>query len=454
MFDGLWQGIFGFAGAEASASASISAAIIQASATKEAAMLQHLASMAQIKAQVDANAKEQAFNKQESELAFSRNSSLGQLNQLMAAGLSEFQARQVLAANGSSGTFTASPAVNQMQGVDLTAPANALASGITGAANAEAQGVLGQGNAYANMLYTAGSALGQISNSLLESFTDPHGGSLGAFGAKDALEFVTLHINDLVDTSVHNFKDLKGWIKSLDPKSEVGKTWQDFLKSSAYRKVETFFPATLSFNNNFNSVYSSSLDSKQAFDASISTVKLTNAQTLLTQVSQSYQEQATKQMTEQISLTAEQRELYIQQQESERIAQRNYLANAISTELENKLFEKEMPYIASADIAQFTASAAEAAAHCQKWNDKFYVEQWLRAEMATEEGRAMVAILAHHKAITADNAINQFPNLSAFAAVMNIWNSAGIDIHGTARTVVDSYRGWKAAKKIVATMPK
>lgn len=97
---------------------------IQAEATSSAAELQYEAALKQIEAQREANAKQQQFNKDEAELAFQRNSSKGQLQQLLDAGLSEMQARQIIA-GGSAGSYTAAPSVNQNQGVDYTAPAAA-----------------------------------------------------------------------------------------------------------------------------------------------------------------------------------------------------------------------------------------------------------------------------------------------------------------------------------------
>lgn len=451
---GLFSGIGNIVSGTKQSSATRYAADLQADAAVADRALQKEMFYTQLDYQTEANQQEQLFNIKQANMAFARNSAQGQLAQLIAAGLSEQQARQVIAGIGATGEYTPAAAVNQMQGIDYTAYADRLSQ--INQTNAEAQGRLAQQGAAATAQAWQGgiNAIGTIGQSLVQAFTSDNGGDYGATTANPAIEFFTKNI-DLVDKSkVHNFVDFKSWIKSLDPNSDAGKVFCPFLDSGAFKTLENFSPAAKAFNSYMNSIYSNNMSSAAIFDSTLQASKLTYAQTILAELSQEFQVQATNQMKEQISLTAEERELTKQKQDSEKLAQRNLLASCINSELQNKLFEKELPYITQSDIAQFTASASEAAAQVKKWKDPFYVEQWLRAEMATEEGRALCAILANHKSIVADNALDEHPGLASFAAVMNIWNSAGIDISGTANSVVNSYRGWQAAKKIVAALPK
>lgn len=126
---------------------------LQANAQQQAAELNYQAALQQIEATRQANAEQQAYNKQEAELAYERNSSAGQLRQLMEAGLTEQQARQVIAA-GSTGGYSAAPSVNSMQGVDYTAPANAQGSKILAGANADAAEVQAAADSRINLAST------------------------------------------------------------------------------------------------------------------------------------------------------------------------------------------------------------------------------------------------------------------------------------------------------------
>lgn len=181
---------------------------IQSQTDKENAQLQYDAAMQQIDAQKEANAQQQAFNKEEAELAFKRNSSAGQLKQLMDAGLSEMQARQIIA-GGSAGSYTAAPSVNQMSGVDYTAPAAAKAASNQADANAAMATNAFTGEAvnfsslgmidglYSGSLDVVKNAPSIAAGVLQTSLTAADGGILGAMSTAPLQGTLMQHINEI-----------------------------------------------------------------------------------------------------------------------------------------------------------------------------------------------------------------------------------------------------------------
>lgn len=185
------------------------ASLVQSQTDAQNAQLQYDAAKKQLEAQQDANAQQQEYNKSEAELAFARNSSKGQLAQLMDAGLSEQQARQIIA-GGSAGSYTAAPSVNQNQGVDYTALASAKAAQNQAAIEPSLAGlqltndVLSSGTLGAiDYLFSDApvdltkSAIHIGSSVLQSSLTSSDGGIIGSLSSGKLQGYVTQHINDI-----------------------------------------------------------------------------------------------------------------------------------------------------------------------------------------------------------------------------------------------------------------
>lgn len=247
------------------ADADIKIAQLQAQAQKEAAQLQYDASMQQIEAQKDANAQQQKYNKEEAELAFRRNSSKGQLQQLMDAGLSEQQARQIIA-GGSAGSYTAAPSVNQNQGVDYTAPASALGNQKIADANAAATEVQANANAEINhaktqildwfndsptkLLNTGYS----ISESLInDSLFSENGGYVGNLATGSLQGQVLRHINEIPEESRASFAGFcefansaaaPAWCKTADMQNAISSAYSSPM---ARRAANSFFNTSNQF---------------------------------------------------------------------------------------------------------------------------------------------------------------------------------------------------------------
>lgn len=160
----------------------------------------------QIAAQQEANKEQQEYNKAEAELAFKRNSSKGQLQQLMDAGLSAQQARQIIA-GGSAGAYTAAPSVNQMSGVDYTAQ-GAAQGAILGAESAVAQTPLSQAaliwdnSIFGKSLSAFESGLPNMALQLTEgaiqsSMSSSDGGLIGMYAAQPLVGEVMSHLSEL-----------------------------------------------------------------------------------------------------------------------------------------------------------------------------------------------------------------------------------------------------------------
>lgn len=231
----------------------VTQAQITADATKSSADLQYEAAMQQIAATIQANKDQQDYNKQEAELAFERNSSLGQLKQLMAAGLSEQQARQIIA-GGSAGSYTAAPSVNEMQGVDYGAPAAAQSEKIQAdtfvpLAQAEIVNSSMIGQVYklfhSSKLIDAGLNIG--ANVLGTSMSASDGGIIGNCSTASLQGQILRNINDLSTEAIGSWDGFcsfassasaPAWMKTADFQNNLQKA---FSSPMALKSMRSFF---------------------------------------------------------------------------------------------------------------------------------------------------------------------------------------------------------------------
>lgn len=374
----------------------------------------------QIEAQKEANAQQQAFMKSESELAYQRNSSKGQLQQLVAAGLSEQQARQVLASSGATGEYTPSESVNQMQGIDYTKEGDI-----------EAQKIANLYQAGSDM--TAGVTNGVV-DALVGAFKSPDGGSLGAAIAAPFMDDFTENIN-LVDQSVvHNFVDFENWTKSLAPDSEAGKVFLPMVESNAFQRIKKFAPATKAFNTYMNDIYTSSLDSNQLFDMNMSKLAcdvslrdLQDAQKSLASSSVSL----TSAQTEAIEAKTDAEVELIKQQKSESIARVKLIHQQVLGAKWQQLTD-EMHYnreLANNDVLTnlqkqtALAQAQEAINNYRLTRDPFYFTLLYKSNMATLQGTYINSILDAQKDAVSYDLLRLYPEFnwatSYFDALQN-----------------------------------
>lgn len=407
MLDGIFnmvgstvQGAFNVGAAQIQADSAEEIAKMQVESNEKIAQLQLEGVEKQIAAQKEANLQEQEYNKQESELAYSRSSFAGQLKQLKDAGLSDQQARQYLLGSN-AGAYTPAAAVNQMQGVDLSKPNEVLAQQQQANQQALAQQMQSQASAHSFMLEASGQVIAAGLNDLVDSYVDPNGGNLGSIVAAPFMREFSSLLSKVDKTKVHNITDLEEWINSLDPNSDTGKLFLKFRSSKAFKHLKNFAPAIKAANSFMNDIYTANLNSKQMFVKSASEIALNTANVALTATAESLNRKHEEDINSMISLRGEQALVFKQQRLSEientqLIAQKvlGEKYDALCKKLDYERHEAVFDVQTDAEKATFMLQFKEATINAIKYNDPSFIDEFVDMQKQDIKGQyALMCVL-------------------------------------------------------------
>lgn len=433
------SGLFGAIGSV------ITAAINKKSAKEQAESNEKIAQQ-QIDAQQEANLQQQQFESEQAELAyarsqeqsqieFDRTSSLGQLKQLTAAGLSEQQARQVLASKGSTGVYTPAvytPAesVNQMQGVDY----NNLAAAKVQSMQADADYASAWTNSSMNLV-------GQLGSSLVESYTSPTGGQYGLTVAQSLLTHLNNNLHLLDKSEVTTFADLLHWLSVL-PDDEKYDPFRTKQFKRAIRDVKNFAPAAIATNSYMNTLWSANLDFSSKLDLNLKkSVTEQNTQALQEQ-QKFYYEQYIKNLQVELSLDQEQilnlreqRKLVSTEQQKviseianlaieNRILNTDYVRNSI----QNRMLQEQEFYINEYEISRMQALTKQFLLDADWYSDPKNVQVYLKHLTSTKQGEIAAALLAAMQNDNVRERVENSPFLSWLSSIHNSLNGAGFQI--------------------------
>lgn len=178
----------------------------------------------------------------ESEKAYQRSTATNQIAELVRAGYSTQQAKQIVAAGGSPAMYT--PA--QIGAATLTAP-QAQAFQAT-APNLDAAAM--------------GQATQQLFGTLGDAYSAPDGGSAGAIYASGALAFLSENASDIDDLSGHSintFMDFENWAKNQDEDSE----YRQFVESKTWKRCKHYLPSMRSINSHMKNIFAENRTTSQ-----------------------------------------------------------------------------------------------------------------------------------------------------------------------------------------------
>lgn len=409
---------------------------ISAKSQKEQAESNERIAQQQIDAQKEANAAQQAFEKEEAELAykrsvqqsnteFERTSSKGQLKQLMAAGLSLQQARQIIAGNGSTGTYTpaeytAAPSVNAMQGVDYSNLAAAKAQGI----GANAISAIGAAEGSFN-------AAGALGSALVESYTSPNGGSYGTAVAQPLLSFLSKHLDELDTSQVSTFADLKKWSQGLtDSKNSFAS--EKFKK--LLNHVTDFAPAVISTNSFFNTVLTSNLSadaqlrvSQQRLKCDQAVENLTKMQETLANEQVDYYNSATALNDENAALAQQRRQTEIQT--TNLVAQEVLGAKytSLMAQLNYDVANANKEVLTNRDKQMYLAQTADFIRQYKLYNNDQFVEAWLQQQFSDVQGQYVANLMNACRDHSKYSLLVNNPQYSFVISMYEELNRAGIN---------------------------
>lgn len=396
--------------------AQLEIAKLQLQAAKEQAQLQYDAANKQIEAQREANAQQQEFNKNESELAFQRSSSKGQLAQLKAAGLSEAQAMQIIA-GGATGGYTPASSVNQMQGVDLTAPAQAQASAIQAQANADTQTI--QANTQYQTEMWNGSILGAIdyafnvapgeiaksmvnipANLLASSLGASNGGVIGNMQTAPLQSTILQHLNELPSTARGSYAGFCSFANSSEAPAwmhtpEFQTAMQSATKTPmAMRAIQDWF-------NRDNEL----LTGDTYFDQDRLDLAMKAA--------------ANKIASFKVDITKNERDL---------------------NDIEQDYKIAILPDRYSAMLTTFQQEAAHMATERDLWENEEYKKQYILQKLKSTEDAAIMAKVMTLKHLGAFNHLSDHPELAQMFGIYQMWSDVGMtdDLFGEVVASIDA----------------
>lgn len=186
-----------------------------------------------ISAQTNESAARQA------ELAYQRSTASNQILELVRAGMSIEQARNIVAGEGANASYTAAP----VTGATMVPGAPAVAPTLTAAT-----------------IPDLGPAMGQVARSVTGLFTQayssPDGGDLGLMRARDAMKFANTNISAVPVEALSSQYAFQKWLDNL-PDKPSNKSWIDFRNSNTWRSLKDDTPSFRAFMYNLNSQYGS-----------------------------------------------------------------------------------------------------------------------------------------------------------------------------------------------------
>lgn len=173
-----------------------------------------------------------ALQRQESEKAYQRSTASNQIAELIKTGLSEQQARQIVAGSGNPATYQ--PASIQQSTMQIpTMQASTMQT-----PDLSALGSIGQ----------------DIPNLLDRSYTAPDGGFIGNAMANDAISFASNNIDLFEHMDLASFKDYESALTRLAPGNEKVK---NFLDSQDWKRVQSNVLAQRAFTQGIRGLYDS-----------------------------------------------------------------------------------------------------------------------------------------------------------------------------------------------------
>lgn len=371
--------------------------LAQAQADKEAAQLEHEAAMKQLEEQLKANKQQQEFNKAESELAFQRGSSLGQLQQLMSAGLSEQQARQIIA-GGSTGGYTPASSVNQMSGVDYTAPAHAQAAEIQADTNAQVATQQFSGeilnnstlgwidHIYSNIPNYIDQAVGIGANVFQSSLTASDGGIIGNMQTASLQGQILRGINDIPAYARGSYAAFCQFASSSEAPA-----WMQTAQFQQALATATSSPMAMkSMKHLFDT-------SNQLLTGDIYFENLLN-------------ESKMKSSAAKIA--------------SFKVDQEKVATDLALLETEYKI--NILPERYSAILEMFKAEAAEMSTRSDLWNNDDYKKAWLASHLTQEEDAQIIAAVMKMKHTGEFKYLKDNPNMQQLFAVYQLFEDVGM----------------------------
>ena len=187
--------------------------------------------------------KTNAFNAAQADLAYQRSTSSSKVGELIAAGMSPQQARQIVASQGLTGspspaTGTSIPA----QGATMQSPHFQAAQVSPVMMDGLAQG-----------LGSIGAGLDSMFSTYLKSFESPDGGFIGTMLSNDVYEKISSHVGEIDPTALSSPHAFQAWLGK-----QSDNDWATLRDSEEFSKMWKHPLARRSFLYQINSTYKDS----------------------------------------------------------------------------------------------------------------------------------------------------------------------------------------------------
>lgn len=280
------------------------------------------------------------FNQMESDKAYSRSTPLNQIAELVRAGYSEQQAKQIVAGSGSAAAYTPAPAVTPTMNAAQMQPA-------------QVQPFVPDAGSLSSAFANVGGSLGSFADDVLRS----DGGFIGQYYAMPAVKALFKFMSKFDENDLTSIKSFSDWFNSDKSK---------FLSHSERSTISNCLShpnGARALMAQLNSFYNSFSDSKRYKSLNL-TVQQQTLQNQISRIQQSLLEGQVDLQDIEISMQELARDKQIQLQ----------------------------PFEVQATMQNLLASFNQAVAQTELWSNEEFKKQWLANQLENENVRALLLI--------------------------------------------------------------
>lgn len=350
------------------------------------------------------------FNAAQADLAYQRSTSQSKVAELIQAGLTPSQARQVVAGAGITGSATAA------SGTAIPAQGSTMQTAQANAIPFEKPGFRDLGPALGQI----GAGVDAIYSQWSQSFSAADGGLIGALQGNDAFEMLSSHISELppvATTSHYNFN------KFLSNANDG--FWKDFRESKEFQDMWKKPLGRRYFMNAMQSCYKDTITMDNEIELQQGQIRLQHLQ----ETQQRLQSQFTQQEISNAIKIGTQLDKQITQQDTEN----QRLAILLGR-------EKELAkYITDAEIGRLKIDLADQALQLRLLNDPTYCDLWFKSELSNmlwaSSMQAYSAMLAEGK----ENFFKQYPEDAFSLTIFDLLDDLGFANTSLCKDLMENY---------------
>lgn len=356
--------------------------------------------------------KTNAFNAAQADLAYQRSTASSKMSELMAAGLSMQQAKQLIASQGSTSSMTPASGVSAPQ-VAPTMQAPQI-----------------DNSGYLQAAQSAGSVFETLGRSLGEGYKSEYGGELGLLSSSTAFSSVVDHLNEAPASAFTDIKAFQNYCNS----ENASEFFKNFGKSDDYKKLIRHPLSMRGFMYQIKQWLSSSANNEQSVEANNLAIRMQRMQLIgqdlqnekiLQEIFNIYFDtQETIENTNNIAASTEN----IYADVTKKAVETQVLTvQGMRAEEELKNYKKLAPHLLKADIASANAIYEQMTLDTRLYSDPTYRNLYVNSKTNEVGFLTQMYQYSEYLAKGKSDYLNQNPECAAMLSVFSLMSEAGVE---------------------------